>query len=150
MVDADLPGLDEQVGAAIGTVFHAATAWIVGYWTRHRGRDPGPAESEPLTRACSEAGRLVSAADYLLTVGDLQASSRSVAQFLVGVERAELPPWFGVWSRDTMTSYEGFFLATGRPEESRALLRPTRRPCRRGCSSTPPTGCSPRDSPDTR
>ena len=24
-------------------------------------------------------------------------------------------PWFGEWSRDTMTSYEGLFLATGRP-----------------------------------
>ena len=32
-------------------------------------------------------------------------------------------PWFGAWSRDTMTSYEGLFLATGRGEEGRALLR---------------------------
>ncbi|MGH3765644.1 MAG: amylo-alpha-1,6-glucosidase [Pseudonocardiaceae bacterium] len=32
-------------------------------------------------------------------------------------------PWFGAWSRDTMTSYEGLFLATGRPDEGRALLR---------------------------
>jgi predicted glycogen debranching enzyme len=32
-------------------------------------------------------------------------------------------PWFGAWSRDTMTSYEGLFLATGRVEEGRALLR---------------------------
>ncbi|HJT04839.1 MAG TPA: glycogen debranching enzyme N-terminal domain-containing protein, partial [Pseudonocardiaceae bacterium] len=32
-------------------------------------------------------------------------------------------PWFGTWSRDTMTSYEGLFLATGRAEEGRALLR---------------------------
>jgi predicted glycogen debranching enzyme len=32
-------------------------------------------------------------------------------------------PWFGSWSRDTMTSYEGLFLATGRAEEGRALLR---------------------------
>ncbi|MDA8292396.1 MAG: glycogen debranching enzyme N-terminal domain-containing protein [Actinomycetota bacterium] len=31
-------------------------------------------------------------------------------------------PWFGSWSRDTMTSYEGLFLTTGRPEEGRALL----------------------------
>ncbi|HUY29547.1 MAG TPA: amylo-alpha-1,6-glucosidase [Acidimicrobiales bacterium] len=31
-------------------------------------------------------------------------------------------PWFGSWSRDTMTSYEGLFLATGRAGEGRALL----------------------------
>ena len=31
-------------------------------------------------------------------------------------------PWFGDWSRDTMTSYEGLFLDTGRADEGRALL----------------------------
>jgi predicted glycogen debranching enzyme len=31
-------------------------------------------------------------------------------------------PWFGDWSRDTMTSYEGLFLETGRHEEGRKLL----------------------------
>jgi predicted glycogen debranching enzyme len=32
-------------------------------------------------------------------------------------------PWFGAWSRDTMISYEGLFLATGRAQEGRELLR---------------------------
>ncbi len=32
-------------------------------------------------------------------------------------------PWFGAWSRDTMTSYEGLFLATNRFDEGRELLR---------------------------
>jgi predicted glycogen debranching enzyme len=32
-------------------------------------------------------------------------------------------PWFGAWSRDTMTSYEGLFLCTGRAAEGRRLLR---------------------------
>jgi predicted glycogen debranching enzyme len=31
-------------------------------------------------------------------------------------------PWFGEWSRDTLTSYEGLFLETRREEEGRALL----------------------------
>ncbi|MFZ1527487.1 MAG: amylo-alpha-1,6-glucosidase [Ferruginibacter sp.] len=31
-------------------------------------------------------------------------------------------PWFGSWSRDTMISFEGLFLVTGRVEEGRALL----------------------------
>lgn len=32
-------------------------------------------------------------------------------------------PWFGAWSRDTMISYEGLFLATGRADDGRELLR---------------------------
>ena len=32
-------------------------------------------------------------------------------------------PWFGEWSRDLMTSYEGLFLATNRWDEGRACLR---------------------------
>ncbi len=32
-------------------------------------------------------------------------------------------PWFGAWSRDTMTSYEGLFLSTGRFGEGRRLLQ---------------------------
>lgn len=31
-------------------------------------------------------------------------------------------PWFGAWSRDTMTSYEGLFLHTGRADLGRRLL----------------------------
>ena len=31
-------------------------------------------------------------------------------------------PWFGAWSRDTMISYEGLFLVTGRAEQGRGLL----------------------------
>jgi len=31
-------------------------------------------------------------------------------------------PWFGDWSRDTFTSYEGLFLETGRSDEGRSLL----------------------------
>jgi predicted glycogen debranching enzyme len=31
-------------------------------------------------------------------------------------------PWFGAWSRDTMLSYEGLFLTTGRAAEGRSLL----------------------------
>ena len=31
-------------------------------------------------------------------------------------------PWFGEWSRDLFTSYEGLFLCTGRADEGRAVL----------------------------
>jgi predicted glycogen debranching enzyme len=32
-------------------------------------------------------------------------------------------PWFGEWSRDAMTAYEGLFLETGRADEGRLLLQ---------------------------
>jgi amidase len=86
LVEADLPGLTPAVGAAIGTVFNAATAWIIGYWIRRLGRHPADDELEPLTRAYWEAGRAVSAADYLLAIEDCQAFSRVVAEFLTGVD----------------------------------------------------------------
>jgi predicted glycogen debranching enzyme len=34
-------------------------------------------------------------------------------------------PWFGEWSRDLMTSYEGLYLCTGRTQEGRDVLRST-------------------------
>ena len=77
-------------------------------------------------------------------------------------------PWFGAWSRDTMTSYEGLFLATGRADEGRELLRayaatlsegmlantadtgaPSTTPPTRRCGScTPSTGTSRRTGDD--
>src|SRR5207302_11013821 len=55
-VEAELPGLTPAVGEAIGKVFNAATSWIVDYWVRRLGRQPGPEELEPLTRAYWEMG----------------------------------------------------------------------------------------------
>jgi amidase len=94
VVEAELPGLDERVGAAISSVFNAATAWVVAYWTRRVGRSPGPDELEPLTRVYLDVGRRVSAAEYLLAIEDLQAFSRTVAGFLTG---------FDLWLTPTMS-----------------------------------------------
>ncbi len=49
LVEANLPGLTPDVGAAIGTMFNAAAAWILEYWIRRLGRSPGPSDIEPLT-----------------------------------------------------------------------------------------------------
>jgi amidase len=86
VVEADLPGLTPEIGSAIGTVFTAATAWIVGYWIRHLGRQPEADELEPLTRAYWDMGRARTAADYLLAIGDCQAFARVVARFLTEVD----------------------------------------------------------------
>jgi amidase len=94
LVEADLPGLTSSVGEAITTVFNAATAWILRYWIRKLGREPGPAEIELLTRAYWEAGTKVTAADYLLAIEDLQAFARQVAAFLTG---------FDMWLTPTMS-----------------------------------------------
>jgi len=59
--DAEWPGFTPEIGDAIGTMISAAAAWILGYWIRRVGREPGPDEIEPLTRALWEAGQQVSA-----------------------------------------------------------------------------------------
>ncbi|WP_078910555.1 amidase [Streptomyces sp. NRRL S-87] len=82
LTEADLPGLTEEVGRAIGTVYGAGVCWIVGYWIRVRGREPGTGELEPLTRAYWDLGRGVTGGDYLLAVTTLQSFARTVARFL--------------------------------------------------------------------
>ena len=79
-------GITPEVGAAFGTMINAAMAWIMDYWVRELGRAPGPDELEPATRALWEAGRGVSAADYLHAVEEMQRFSRGVAQFLADVD----------------------------------------------------------------
>ena len=82
LFEADLPGLDDQVGAAIGVSIHATVCWIVQHWSRRMGRTPQPHELEPLTHAYWQAGLQVGAGEYLLAVEDLQRFSRTVARFL--------------------------------------------------------------------
>jgi len=86
LVEAELPAITEEVGAAIGTGISAATAWIAQYWIRHVGREPEVDELEPQTRALWEEGERVSAADYLLAIGVLQRYSRQVAALLTDVD----------------------------------------------------------------
>jgi len=70
-----------------------------------RGRARAVAAAAQATAACDR--RLAHAADQLIVAGP-----RVVAGY----------PWFGEWSRDTMVSYEGLFLATRRHEEGRRVL----------------------------
>jgi amidase len=82
LVEEDLPGLDESVGAAIGTFFEAMTGWIVAYWGRRIGRSPRPDELEPGTQRYWSGGRDLRASTYLEAVETLQRFARVVAQFL--------------------------------------------------------------------
>jgi amidase len=80
VVEAQLPAFDEVTGAAIGTVFNAATAWIVAYWSRVLGREPVAGELEPLTQCFWELGREVRASDYLQAIEALQRLTREIAR----------------------------------------------------------------------
>lgn len=58
------------------------------------------------------------------TFGTLElAADAFIVRTAAGPDVVAGYPWFGAWSRDTMTSYEGLFLETKRFEEGRALLR---------------------------
>jgi amidase len=79
VIERDLTELTPEVGSAIGTGYGAAITWIVDYWARSLGREPGPDDLEPLTRAYYEHGRSVSGGAYLMAVTTLQAFSRRIA-----------------------------------------------------------------------
>lgn len=78
--EAEWPGFTPEVGSAIGTIIRGATAWILRYWIRHVGREPGPDDIEPLTRALWEGGERVTAAEWLLAIEETQRFSRRVAR----------------------------------------------------------------------
>jgi predicted glycogen debranching enzyme len=88
--------------------------------------DPGPAELV-IDTARRRARDLVTTAKA--TSEPEQLLALAADQFVIRRQRASASdviagyPWFNSWSRDTMLSYEGLFLATGRIEEGRALLR---------------------------
>jgi amidase len=99
MEEVTLPGLTPEVGAAIGTMMNSAVAWILGYWVRKLGREPGPDDIEPLTRAYWEEGQRISAGQYLLAAEDLQRFGRIVARFL-----ASGPTAYDIYLTPTMST----------------------------------------------
>ena len=86
--------------------------------------DPPPPAAEVLARAKARASRLETTARATDEVDGMLA--RAADQFVVSTATGPSVvagyPWFGEWSRDTMTSYEGLFLSTRRFEEGRDLL----------------------------
>jgi predicted glycogen debranching enzyme len=109
--------------------FHAelrqpgATASVTG-WASDLASAPAPA-AEIIAAAKARNRAIVAAAR---PADDAQATLALAADAFI-VRGAAGPdvvagyPWFGAWSRDTMLSYEGLFLTTGRAAEGRSLLR---------------------------
>ena len=93
------------------------------------------AAAAPFDGALPAAAAIVSAARKRATAlarqagvsGDLDAQLVLAAdQFVIdhdGPTAVAGYPWFGEWSRDVMTSYDGLFLSTGRADEGREALR---------------------------
>ncbi|GAA4245686.1 amylo-alpha-1,6-glucosidase [Dactylosporangium darangshiense] len=100
------PGESLEVEAWAGTHEQARGAARIVESARRRNRALTHDASDDVDRA------LVLAADAFVVAGAAGAPD-VVAGY----------PWFGTWSRDTMTSYEGLFLSTRRYDEGRELLR---------------------------
>jgi predicted glycogen debranching enzyme len=87
-------------------------------WTGDLSATPASA-SQIVARARRRAATFASGATDVDVV-----LRRAADQFIVdGPDVVAGYPWFGAWSRDTMISYPGLFLATGRADEGRELLR---------------------------
>jgi len=86
VAEGDWPGFGREIGPAIGTMINAATSWILRYWIRRLGREPGSDEIEPLTRVLWQAGEKVTAAEWLVAVEDIQRFGRAVARFFTTVD----------------------------------------------------------------
>jgi predicted glycogen debranching enzyme len=87
--------------------------------------DQLPRASDIVAAARARARRLVQTAG---TAGEVDAQLVLAAdQFVITTGGRPTAvagyPWFGEWSRDLMTSYEGLYLATGRQDEGREVLR---------------------------
>lgn len=108
----------------------AGESLSVSAWSLSAGADgPPPAATVVVADARRRARKLLRAA---ATAGARDAVDKTLAlaadQFIVtGPDGTPAVvagyPWFGSYLRDTMTAYEGLFLATGRAEEGARLLR---------------------------
>ncbi len=65
----------------LGTAYLGATPWILDYWVRKLGREPGPDDIEPRTQAILDAGRSVTSLQYLRAIDEVRRISRRVAAF---------------------------------------------------------------------
>src|SRR6478735_6159589 len=94
--------------------------WAAGTFTAElsAGEVLGVTATTDLGLASSDAPAIVAAAR---TRADAVAA-QSIVRTPTGPTAVAGYPWFGEWSRDLFTSYEGLFLCTGRAEEGRSVL----------------------------
>ena len=104
------------------SVLEPGQAMAVSAWAGDLAAPPRPVD-EVLASASTRKKALVSGASDEVDAALALAADSFVVAGASGPDVVAGYPWFGTWSRDTMTSYEGLFLAAGRAEEGAALLR---------------------------
>ncbi len=84
-----------------------------------------PPASSLVSAARTRARRLVRAAGAATPAASqlVLAADQFVIESTGGPAVVAGYPWFGEWSRDSLTSYEGLFLASNRADEGREALR---------------------------
>ncbi len=114
---------DLWFAGAFGTVLRPGESCEIEAWAGDLAQPPPPA-SGIIEAARERAGAAARAAVAVDDTDELLAHAAD--QFVVTAPAGPTVvagyPWFGDWSRDTMTSYEGLFLETGRADEGRRLL----------------------------
>lgn len=96
VVERDMSELTPEVGSAIGRIYGASVDWAIRYWVRETGREPEPAELEPLTRLYWERGRKVSGGELLMCLTTVQRFTRTLAETTDG------PDGFDLWLSPTL------------------------------------------------
>ncbi|WP_436496602.1 amidase [Actinokineospora sp. HUAS TT18] len=137
--ERDMTELTPAVGSAIGRLFGASVDWIIRFWSRELGREPGPDDLEPLTRLYWERGRHVTGGELLLCHTVIQDFTRALAEatetfdLWLSPTVAQLPPKLGAMADDDPRAAEAVaagFVAfplvtanlTGRPAMSVPLF----------------------------
>jgi predicted glycogen debranching enzyme len=111
---------DLRYSGAFSADLSAGDTLSVSAWSGDLGAPPPPgpqvvAKSRRRARDLVTQSRSNDEIDAMLTL--------AADQFVVaGPTVVAGYPWFGDWSRDTMTTYEGLFLETNRSDEGRRLL----------------------------
>ena len=90
----------------------------VSVWAGDLGDPPPPAAQVVVTARERNRALVASSPEPALTL----AADSFVVRTPAGPDVIAGYPWFGSWSRDTMISYEGLFLATNRAGLGRELL----------------------------
>jgi predicted glycogen debranching enzyme len=121
-----LPAAEDlwHAGAFSATLDRPGATAAVTAWAGNLQGTPPPAAqivaaARARNRAVIAAARPTNAAGATLAL----AADAFVVTTGTGPDVVAGYPWFGAWSRDTMIAYQGLFLATGRAEEGRELLR---------------------------
>jgi predicted glycogen debranching enzyme len=117
-------GATEDLWAAGTFHCHLGTGAAAGITATADLSDVAPAATDIVARARGRATSLAERAGATDDTGRMLALAAD--QFIVATPNGPTAvagyPWFGSWSRDLFTAYDGLFLCTGRVDEGRAAL----------------------------